>query len=63
MAIGDLVKKLREKKGWTLDELAEKSGISRRHLQSIEYHNRHNLTLRTIRRLAQAFGVKVEKFL
>lgn len=58
MAIGELIQKLREDKGWTLDELVKHSGVCRSTLQRVEYHGRSTLTVNTIRKLAKALGVE-----
>lgn len=60
MAIGDLVKQLRQEKSWSVDEAVRYSGVCRRTWQQIEYHDEANLTVRTIKKLAQAFGVEPE---
>lgn len=60
MAISDLVRRLRDKKNWTIDELVEHSGVCRRTLQEVEYHGRTDLTVKTIKKLAKALEVKPE---
>lgn len=60
MAIGQLIQKLREEKGWTLDELVKHSGVCRSTLQRVEYHGRSTLTVRTIKKLSNALGVSPE---
>lgn len=55
-ALGDRVKELRRKKGWTLDELSETCGVSRSMLSQIE-RNGVNPTVAVALRIAQAFGI------
>ena len=55
-ALGDRVKELRRKKGWTLDELSEACGVSRSMLSQIE-RNGVNPTVAVALRIAQAFGI------
>jgi transcriptional regulator with XRE-family HTH domain len=54
------VKDLRKKKGWTLEELASASGVSRSMLSQIE-RARVNPTLGVIYRIAQAFGLTISE--
>ncbi len=54
------VKNLRKKKGWTLEELAAASGVSRSMLSQIE-RARVNPTLGVIYRIAQAFGLTISE--
>ena len=51
------VKKIREKKGLTQKQVAEKMGIGWASYQRLENPRRTNPTLRTIRRLEEVFGV------
>jgi transcriptional regulator with XRE-family HTH domain len=55
-ALGDRVKELRRKKGWTLDELSAACGVSRSMLSQIE-RNGVNPTVAVALRIAQAFGI------
>ena len=55
-ALGDRVKELRRKKGWTLDELSEACGVSRSMLSQIE-RNGVNPTVAVALRIAKAFGI------
>jgi transcriptional regulator with XRE-family HTH domain len=55
-ALGDRVKELRQKKGWTLDRLSESCGVSRSMLSQIE-RNGVNPTVAVALRIAQAFGI------
>lgn len=53
--IGDVVKKLREAKEWTLDDLAAKSGVNRMTLSHLENENRDPRGS-TISKVATALG-------
>jgi transcriptional regulator with XRE-family HTH domain len=55
-ALGDRVKELRQKKGWTLDQLSGACGVSRSMLSQIE-RNGVNPTVAVALRIAQAFGI------
>ena len=54
--IGERVRRHRGDRGWTLDELAERSGVSRRLLVSIE-HGEGNPSIATLLRISDALGV------
>lgn len=54
--LGETIKDLRVKKGWTQDDLAEKTGISKRQISNIE--NGANTSVENVRRFAAAFGVQ-----
>jgi transcriptional regulator with XRE-family HTH domain len=56
------LKKLREDRGWTQEELAEKAGVSRAYLARLEI-GRHDPPLSTLEKLAKALKVKVGKLL
>jgi transcriptional regulator with XRE-family HTH domain len=57
--IGNRVAFLRKRKGWTQTELAEKSGISTKSYISEIESGTHNLTLKKIVQLEQAFHAKI----
>src|SRR5918997_3431152 len=54
--IGQRVRQHRTARGWTLDELAERSGVSRRMVISIE-HGEGNPSIATLLRISGALGV------
>jgi transcriptional regulator with XRE-family HTH domain len=56
------VKRLREQRGMTQEQLAEKAGISRTYLARLETA-RHDPTLSMLEKLAKALGVKVGRLL
>lgn len=53
-----LLGRLREERGWSFDELAERSGVSRRTLIDME-HGKSNGRLESWFRVAEAFGVPI----
>jgi transcriptional regulator with XRE-family HTH domain len=54
--IGKRIRRSRTTHGWTLDELAERSGVSRRMVISIE-HGEGNPSIATLLRISDALGV------
>ncbi len=59
-AFGRQIRRLRNRRGYTQEELANLSGIHVSYLSGIERGAR-NPSLRSIRRLAKALGVRVGK--
>ena len=57
--LGRRVKKLRGDRGWSLEELASASGVSRSMLSEIE-RERANPTLSVTYRIARAFGLSLQ---
>src|ERR1700751_3079676 len=55
-AIGGRVRQGRGSRGWTLDQLAERSGVSRRMLVSIEQGSA-NPSIATLLRISDALGI------
>ncbi|GCD40362.1 helix-turn-helix transcriptional regulator [Streptomyces paromomycinus] len=54
--------RLRNERGWTFDELAERSGLSRRTLIDLE-HGRTTGSVTTWHALAHAFGISFDQLL
>jgi transcriptional regulator with XRE-family HTH domain len=54
--IGGRVRQHRTARGWTLEELADRSGVSRRMLITIE-HGEGNPSIATLLRVSDALGV------
>jgi transcriptional regulator with XRE-family HTH domain len=52
---GQAVKKLRKKYFWTQERLAKRAGISKSYLQKIEGKNPPNVTIDTIKKIADVF--------
>ncbi|HYF34505.1 MAG TPA: helix-turn-helix transcriptional regulator, partial [Prosthecobacter sp.] len=57
--VGRRVKKLRRDHGWSLEELAQSSGVSRSMLSEIE-REKANPTLTVTFRIARAFGITLQ---
>lgn len=60
--VGRRVKKLRQDRGWSLEELAATSGVSRSMLSEIE-RERANPTLTVTFRIARAFGMTLQELI
>jgi len=59
---GDRVKKIRKQKGWSQEELANKAGLHRTYIGSIERSER-NVSLINIEKIAKAFGITIENLI
>jgi transcriptional regulator with XRE-family HTH domain len=57
----DRLRSLRSDKGWTLEELAERSGLSKPFLSRLEAGNRHP-SIAAILTLSRVFGVSIGSF-
>lgn len=58
--MGYKIKELRELKGMTQEELAEKSGVSRGTISALENGTERATTSKTLLKLAQALGTSVD---
>lgn len=56
------LRNLRQKKGWTLEDLAFESGVNRNYLSNLENGSR-NPTLKILNRLALAFEISLSELL
>jgi transcriptional regulator with XRE-family HTH domain len=56
--VGERIKKIRKAKGFTQDQLAERSGLNRVHLYRLETA-KQSMTLRTLKLIAETLGVRV----
>ncbi len=61
--LGRVLRTLREEKGWTQNELAEKASIERSYLAQLETGTRVNPTIAVLKRLAKALRVPVTELL
>lgn len=61
--LGENLKSIREKKGYSKRYLAKISGISRKTIEFIENKNANNAKLCTIEALAKALGVSAKDLL
>ncbi|UZJ79384.1 helix-turn-helix domain-containing protein [Fictibacillus sp. KU28468] len=55
--IGDRIKRLRKERKMSISQLAEKAGIAKSYLSSIERNLKVNPSVQIIERIAQALGV------
>lgn len=62
MDLGSNIKALRLQRGWTLDELAERAGVSRAMLSDIE-RDAKNPTIKVVCQIAETFGYTVSQLL
>ncbi len=60
---GKRVRALRQKKGWTQQQLAEMAELDYKHIQRIESKNPTDVKLETIDKLAKAFKFSCAKLL
>jgi transcriptional regulator with XRE-family HTH domain len=58
MTFGQRLKALRVGHGWTLEEVHQRSGVTRAYISSLE-HDCRNPTVRILKQLSQALGVSV----
>lgn len=57
--IGLRITALRKMKGWTITELADRSGVGRGHVSRIEA-GKYAVTIETIQAIAEAFDMTVD---
>jgi transcriptional regulator with XRE-family HTH domain len=57
LALARSVRRLRERKGWSQEQLAHECGVHRTYIGSIERGER-NVTLATVQKIANALGVQ-----
>lgn len=58
LRIGLLIKTLRERKGYTLSQLSELSGVSVQNLTKIE-HGRYNVSIDILGRISTVLGAQI----
>lgn len=56
-----LIKEIREEKGMTQQELADKIGISRSYIADIENNKKKNASFETILKIAEVLNVEIRK--
>ncbi len=61
--LGSVLKKLREEKGLTQEQVAKQGGITKPYLSQLESGARENPSLPVLKRLAKALGVRVIELL
>lgn len=57
--LGPVLKRLREKKGLTMQQLADRAGVTDAYIAMLETGKRKNPSLATLRRIAKALKVNV----
>ena len=60
--LGNRLRKMREKRGLSIEELSRETGISYGAIIALEHGKTKNPTLQTALALAKFFGVPVEQF-
>lgn len=63
MMIGDRVKKIREEKRMSMSELAEKAGVAKSYLSSIERNIQTNPSVQFLEKITQVLEVPVDSLL
>ncbi|WP_163099386.1 helix-turn-helix domain-containing protein [Peribacillus alkalitolerans] len=61
--VGNLIKQIREQKGYSITELADKAGVSKSYLSYIERGIQQNPSLQVLSRLAKTLDTNVESLL
>lgn len=61
--IGEKIKKLRENKKMSISELAEKAGVAKSYLSSIERNIQSNPSIQFMEKIGQVLGVSVKELL
>jgi transcriptional regulator with XRE-family HTH domain len=57
-SFGEIIREARKKRGWSQEELGQKSGLSRPTIARVEADN--DVTTATISKIAQALGLTLE---
>ncbi len=60
--VGLRIATLRKVVGWSQEDLAERSGVDRSHIGSIESGGKHSPTMDTVKGIADAFGISIQDF-
>lgn len=61
--IGERIAELRRARGWSQEELADRSGISWGYIRLLEGGHRRNIQAQTAIKLANAFEITVDELL
>ncbi len=62
LAIGQRIKELRDARGWSQEEFADRCGVHRTYIGSAE-NGARNLTIQVLTMFARAFGMTVSELL
>ena len=57
--LGDMIRVIREERGWSQRELARRAATSQRIINALE-NNKYNATLEFLDRIAKVLGVNIE---
>jgi transcriptional regulator with XRE-family HTH domain len=60
-ALGRRIRQLRTQRGWSQEHLADRAGLHRTYISSVE-QGRRNLAILNVRGLAKAFGLSLAEF-
>jgi len=63
MKLADNMKKLRAKKGWSQQKLAEKSGLSYNTITKIEQGTAKEPIIQTVAKIAEAFKISIDELI
>ena len=63
LKFGKRLRKLRAKKGWTQEQLAEYADIAYKHVQRLEGKSPSPVKIDTIEKLAKAFNIDISKLM
>ena len=61
--LGERIKAIRKEKGMTISELAEKAGVAKSYLSSIERNMQSNPSIQFIEKISDALGISVNDIL
>jgi transcriptional regulator with XRE-family HTH domain len=62
VGLGERIRNLRKKRGWTQEIMAEKIGMDRSFIADLE-RGKRNITILNLVVLAQGFGITLSQFL
>ncbi|MHC4797677.1 MAG: helix-turn-helix transcriptional regulator [Planctomycetota bacterium] len=57
--LGKYLRAVREKKGWSQEDLAHKCGLHRTYIGAVE-RGEYNVTLLTLRRITKTLGITIQ---
>lgn len=57
--LGEKIRRMREARGWSQEQLGKRSGLTRGHIATMEHRKAKATGIAALRRLAEAFGVPV----
>jgi len=61
--IGDRVKKIRKEKNMSMSELAEKAGVAKSYLSSLERNLQNNPSIQFLEKISHVLGIPVDTLL